>query len=148
MGADCDPDPASAEGALRSIRCAVPWDTFSLVDQDPRAVRVFFAQAGTRAGASSAITEIFVSESAEHVAVTLIERAIVGVYPSGAIAGQPLMRVSGCMELQLAAALGDRTLIDGATGERARRLRPDASERDADWTWARVEAEGCPRWMP
>ena len=133
-------------GPLRWIRSPLPWERFDLA-ADGRGVRVIFVQAGTAVGAAACVAELTVAEDHRRVAITLFERELAGTFPDGAIAARPLAAVTSCLEVHLERALGERMLIDGASGTLARRIDPSAAEGSDDWFALRALERGCPIWM-
>ncbi|HEY5195861.1 MAG TPA: hypothetical protein VIJ51_02405 [Solirubrobacteraceae bacterium] len=122
-------DDTEEDDRLRWLKLPVEWATFSLFDEDPCAVRLFYAKSGLDRGD---LAEVFISESPDTatVAVTLIERVLAGVSPDSTHYGGLVNRRSFCVEVALETPLGERTLIDGATGRRAEPLRRDAGFPD------------------
>jgi hypothetical protein len=145
---DKGPHDATEENdRLRWLKLPVEWATFSLVEDDPCAVRLFYAKSGLDQGD---LAEVFVSESVDTatVAITLIKRLLEGVSSDGTHYGGPMNRRSFCVEVALETPLGRRTLIDGATGQPAEPLRRNASFPDQHTAFNVAEATCCPRWMP
>jgi hypothetical protein len=66
----------------------------------------------------------------------------------GAVAAEPLAAVLACLEVGLADWLAARRLIDGSTGNTARRLRRSGGGDDQDSSYVGAEERGCPRWIP
>jgi hypothetical protein len=145
-----EPNSTLVSGGPRSMnliwmRSPIPWERYQDVP-DRRALRIIYVQAGGLGRPGAVIAEVNVIETAEAVSVELVERVLAGTYPSGAGASREQEAVPGCLEIQLAAPLGDREVID-KTSDAA---RPPVSEnRDpvgADRDALSLVARGCPRW--
>lgn len=131
--------------SLTWMRSPIPWERYQHV-ADRQALRIIYVQEGGLGRPGAAIAEVNVAETAQAVSVELVERELTGTYPSGAGASREQEAVPGCLEIQLAAPLGDREVID-ATGDLARppiskNPQPAGADRDA----LRLIARGCPRW--
>jgi hypothetical protein len=134
-----------ATNSLSWMRSPIPWERYQDVP-DRRALQIIYVQEGGMGQPGAAIAEVNVIETAQAVSVELVERELAGTYPSGAGAGREQEAVLGCLEIQLAAPLGDREVID-TTGTIARPTisrtpEPVGADRDA----LSLIARGCPRW--
>jgi len=131
--------------SLSWMRSPIPWERYQDVP-DRQALRIIYVQAGGLGQPGAAIAEVNVAETAEAVSVELVERELAGTYPSGAGAGREQEAVPGGLEIQLAAPLGDRDVIDTNSNVARTPISKNPDPVGADRDALNLIARGCPHW--
>src|SRR4051794_38624841 len=123
---DWDEEDLADEGELRWVRAPCPWSEYDIADEGRR-LRI--AYDGGR------IAEVIVAETPMVVAISLFERELVGALHDGSVVAQAAIAEPACLAIELELPVRTRRVIDGTTGETARRVDGTA--------W-----RDCPLWVP
>jgi hypothetical protein len=123
---------------------------YDAVDKDECTLRIFFDLVGDQSPGYS-LSDVWISESYERVAVTVIRPDLDGVRPDGTEYGRKLNGCLSCLQIPLRSPLGKRQVIDGSTGLTVTRLDRapvfDPEQGDLDHSLGKlVRTDGCPLW--
>ena len=130
---------------LEVIALPVDVEAFDVDAGGPGTVRLFFRPGGRDLWPGGDLAEVVVLEQHDRVAVALRRRVLVGDGPDDVVYGGELL-VRGArtsLDVVLREPLGDRPVLDAASGREVPRVRRDAGGGPVDG-----EEHGTPRWMP
>jgi hypothetical protein len=130
-------------GRLEWERRAVEATHYEAVEAPDPALRIRYIQAGTALGPNNGLAEVILRERGDAVEVELFERTVWGVYPDGNEASEKLAAVTSFVEIGLDRPLGDRAVVNAATGVRLEPLHIDPAVPPR----RRYGPSGCPRWL-
>lgn len=93
------------------------------------------------------MAELHAEEGEDEIVVRLVERALTGTYPDGAVATVLAIWESDCIAIELSRELGGRTVIDGSSRQMVRPVDHEAAiHSDHRQFLHAAQTQGWPIW--